>query len=35
MGFDFDALEEDEDSPYPEVCAAVSSIDDLGMPVLT
>ncbi|KAK7691857.1 hypothetical protein QCA50_005261 [Cerrena zonata] len=36
MGFDFDALDEiEEDSPYPEVCAAVSSIDDPEMPVLT
>ncbi|KAI0073570.1 OPT superfamily oligopeptide transporter [Panus rudis PR-1116 ss-1] len=34
MEFDFDAIEE-EDSPYPEVRAAVSSIDDPEMPVLT
>ncbi|KAH9963637.1 oligopeptide transporter [Russula dissimulans] len=34
MKFDFDALQE-EDSPYPEVRASVSNIDDPDMPVLT
>ena len=34
MEFDFDAMEE-EDSPYPEVRAAVSNIDDTEMPALT
>ena len=34
MGFDFDAVEE-EDSPYPEVRASVSNVDDPEMPALT
>ncbi|KAK7472357.1 hypothetical protein VKT23_000474 [Stygiomarasmius scandens] len=34
MEFDFDAIEE-EDSPFPEVRASVSNIDDPGMPALT
>lgn len=34
MEFDFDAIEE-EDSPYPEVRASVSNIDDPDMPCLT
>jgi OPT family small oligopeptide transporter len=34
MEFDFDAIE-DEDSPYPEVRASVSNIDDPDMPALT
>lgn len=34
MEFDFDAIEE-EDSPYPEVRASVSNIDDPEMPALT
>lgn len=34
MKFDFDTLQ-DEDSPYPEVRASVSNIDDPDMPVLT
>lgn len=34
MEFDFDAIEE-EDSPYPEVRASVSNIDDPDMPALT
>ncbi|KAK0483128.1 OPT oligopeptide transporter protein-domain-containing protein [Armillaria luteobubalina] len=34
MDFDFDAIEE-EDSPYPEVRASVSNIDDPDMPALT
>ena len=34
MEFDFDAIDE-EDSPYPEVRAAVSNIDDPEMPTLT
>lgn len=34
MGFDFDAVDE-EDSPYPEVRASVSNIDDPDMPALT
>lgn len=34
MKFDFDNLQE-EDSPYPEVRASVSNIDDPDMPVLT
>ena len=34
MEFDFDAIEE-EDSPYPEVRASVSNIDDPDMPSLT
>ena len=34
MEFDFDAIEE-EDSPYPEVRASVSNIDDPEMPCLT
>ena len=32
--FDFDAIDE-EDSPYPEVRASVSNIDDPEMPALT
>ena len=32
--FDFDAIEE-EDSPFPEVRASVSNIDDSEMPCLT
>lgn len=35
MGFDFDALNEEEDSPYPEVRASVSNIDDPEMPAMT
>ncbi|KAI0292769.1 OPT oligopeptide transporter protein-domain-containing protein [Russula brevipes] len=34
MKFDFDTVQE-EDSPYPEVRASVSNIDDPDMPVLT
>jgi len=34
MEFDFDAIDE-EDSPYPEVRASVSNIDDPEMPALT
>lgn len=34
MEFDFDAIEE-EDSPYPEVRASVSNIDDPDMPAMT
>ena len=34
MEFDFDGVEE-EDSPYPEVRASVSNIDDPEMPCLT
>lgn len=34
MEFDFDAID-DEDSPYPEVRASVSNIDDPDMPALT
>jgi OPT family small oligopeptide transporter len=34
MEFDLDAIE-DEDSPYPEVRASVSNIDDPDMPTLT
>ena len=34
MKFDFNTLQE-EDSPYPEVRASVSNIDDPDMPVLT
>ncbi|KAF7346881.1 hypothetical protein MVEN_01440100 [Mycena venus] len=34
MEFDFDAIEE-EDSPFPEVRASVSNIDDPDMPALT
>jgi hypothetical protein len=34
MEFDLDAIEE-EDSPYPEVRASVSNIDDPDMPALT
>lgn len=34
MEFDFDAIDE-EDSPYPEVRASVSNIDDPDMPALT
>jgi hypothetical protein len=34
MAFDFDAIEE-EDSPYPEVRASVSNIDDPEMPAMT
>ncbi len=34
MKFDFDTLQE-EDSPYPEVRASVSNIDDPDMPALT
>ena len=32
--FDFDAIEE-EDSPFPEVRASVSNIDDPEMPAMT
>ena len=32
--FDFDAIEE-EDSPFPEVRASVSNIDDPDMPAMT
>ena len=32
--FDFDAIDE-EDSPYPEVRASVSNIDDPDMPAMT
>lgn len=36
MGFDFDTLgEEEEDSPFPEVRASVSNIDDPEMPAMT
>ncbi|PCH33359.1 OPT oligopeptide transporter [Wolfiporia cocos MD-104 SS10] len=36
MDYDFDELtEEEEDSPYPEVRASVSNIDDTEMPALT
>lgn len=34
MDYEFDDVEE-EDSPYPEVRASVSNIDDPEMPVLT
>jgi hypothetical protein len=34
MEFDFDAIEE-EDSPFPEVRASVSNVDDPDMPALT
>ena len=34
MEFDFEA-DEDEDSPYPEVRASVSNIDDPEMPAMT
>ncbi|KAF9477891.1 oligopeptide transporter [Pholiota conissans] len=34
MEFDFDAIE-DEDSPFPEVRASVSNIDDPDMPAMT
>jgi hypothetical protein len=34
MEFDFDTIEE-EDSPFPEVRASVSNIDDPDMPALT
>lgn len=34
MEFDLDAVD-DEDSPYPEVRASVSNIDDPDMPALT
>lgn len=34
MDFDFDAIEE-EDSPFPEVRASVSNIDDPDMPAMT
>ena len=34
MGFDLDAVDE-EDSPYPEVRASVSNVDDPEMPALT
>ena len=34
MSFDFDAMDE-EDSPYPEVRASVSNVDDPEMPTLT
>lgn len=34
MDFDFDAIDE-EDSPYPEVRASVSNIDDPDMPAMT
>lgn len=34
MEFDFDAVNE-EDSPFPEVRASVSNIDDLEMPAMT
>lgn len=36
MGFDFDTLgEEEDDSPFPEVRASVSNIDDPEMPAMT
>ena len=35
MEFDFEGDEEDEDSPYPEVRASVSNIDDTEMPAMT
>jgi hypothetical protein len=34
MKFDFNMLQE-EDSPYPEVRASVSNVDDPDMPALT
>jgi len=34
MEFDFDAVNE-EDSPFPEVRASVSNVDDPEMPVMT
>lgn len=34
-GLDFDPFEEEEDSPFPEVRASVSNIDDPEMPCLT
>lgn len=34
MEFDFEG-DEDEDSPYPEVRASVSNIDDPEMPAMT
>lgn len=35
MEYDFDDLAEEEDSPFPEVRASVSNIDDPEMPALT
>ena len=36
MGFDFDTLgDEEDDSPFPEVRASVSNIDDPEMPAMT
>lgn len=36
MGFDFDTFgDEDDDSPFPEVRASVSNIDDPEMPAMT
>lgn len=34
MEFDFDAVDE-EDSPFPEVRASVSNVDDPEMPAMT
>lgn len=34
MEFDFDTIEE-EDSPFPEVRASVSNVDDPDMPAMT
>lgn len=35
MEFDFDEVEDEEDSPFPEVRASVSNIDDPEMPATT
>ncbi|KAJ8473875.1 hypothetical protein ONZ51_g7588 [Trametes cubensis] len=35
MEFDFDEVEDEEDSPFPEVRASVSNIDDPEMPAMT
>ncbi|KIY53033.1 OPT superfamily oligopeptide transporter [Fistulina hepatica ATCC 64428] len=35
MQFDFDAISDEEDSPFPEVRASVSNVDDPDMPALT
>ncbi|KAI8978283.1 OPT oligopeptide transporter [Trametes punicea] len=35
MEFDFDEVEDEEDSPFPEVRASVSNVDDPEMPAMT
>lgn len=35
MEFDFDEVEDEEDSPFPEVRASVSNTDDPEMPATT